>query len=63
MFSSIVIKKYPPYLKEIKSVNGSILSKIINLINLLDYCSIYLALIRGIDLSLVHLIDFIKKQL
>lgn len=49
--------------KEIKSVNGGVLSKIINLIYLLDYCSIYLALIRGIDPSPVDSIDFIKKQL
>ena len=49
--------------KEVKTVNGSVLSKIINLIYFFDYCSIYLALIRGVDPSPVEPIDYIKKQL
>jgi glucose/mannose-6-phosphate isomerase len=49
--------------KEIKSVKGNILSKIICLIYLLDYSSIYLAVLSGIDPSPVKSIDFIKSKL
>ena len=48
---------------EIKSVEGGILSKIINLIYLLDYASIYLALLSGIDPTPVKSIEFVKKNL
>jgi len=48
--------------KEIISVNGSILSKIINLIYLLDYSTIYKAVLNEIDPSPVKSIDFIKKR-
>ena len=48
---------------EISSVNGSILTKLINLIYLLDYASIYLAILNKIDPSPVKSIDFIKKKL
>ncbi len=49
--------------KEIFSVEGNILSKIVNLIYILDYASIYLAIKRKIDPSPVNSIDFIKKRL
>ena len=49
--------------KEIHSLNGSIISKIINLIYLLDYTSIYHSVISGIDPSPVPEIDFIKERL
>jgi glucose/mannose-6-phosphate isomerase len=49
--------------KEIISVNGSILSKIINLIYLLDYTTIYKAVLDEIDPSPVKSIDFIKSKL
>ena len=49
--------------KEIHSLNGSIISKIINLIYLLDYASIYHSVISGIDPSPVPAIDFIKERL
>ena len=49
--------------KEIRSLNGSIISKIINLIYLLDYASIYHSVISGIDPSPVSAIDFIKERL
>jgi glucose/mannose-6-phosphate isomerase len=49
--------------KEIISVEGSILSKIINLIYLLDYTTIYHAVILKIDPSPVNSIDFIKSRL
>jgi glucose/mannose-6-phosphate isomerase len=49
--------------KEINSIKGNIISKLINSIYLLDYSSIYLAAIRGIDPSPVASIDFIKKRL
>ncbi len=48
---------------EIKSISGSILSKIINLIFILDYCSIYHAVLNNIDPSPVNSIDFIKSRL
>ena len=49
--------------KIIRSLEGSILSKITNLVYLLDYSSIYSAVLRGIDPSPVDSIDFIKSQL
>jgi glucose/mannose-6-phosphate isomerase len=49
--------------KEISSVNGSIISKIINLIYLLDYTSIYHSVMSGIDPSPVSAIDFVKERL
>ena len=49
--------------KEVYSVKGSILSKLINVICLLDYSSIYLAAISGIDPSPVKSIDFVKNKL
>ena len=49
--------------KEIFSVNGNIISKITNLIYLLDYASIYHSVISGIDPSPVTAIDFIKERL
>ena len=49
--------------KEIHTVKGNIISKLINLIYLLDYSTIYLATMRNIDPSPVSSIDFIKKRL
>ena len=49
--------------KEIHSMNGSIISKIINLIYLLDYTSIYHSVISKIDPSPVSAIDFVKERL
>ena len=49
--------------KEITSISGSILSKIINLIYLLDYATIYKAVLDGIDPSPVKSIDFIKNRI
>lgn len=49
--------------KEIYSVEGGILSKLIQLIYLFDYSSIYLSVIRKIDPTPVIPIDFIKKEL
>ncbi len=49
--------------KEIHSVSGSILSKLINLIYLLDYSTIYRAVLSEIDPTPVTPIDFIKKKL
>ena len=48
---------------EIFSVKGSILSKLINLIYLLDYASIYRAVLSGIDPSPISSIDYIKRKL
>jgi len=48
--------------KEVYSVNGDILSKIVNLVYLLDYTSIYSAVISKIDPTPVKSIDFIKSK-
>jgi len=48
--------------KEVFSVSGNILTKLINLIYLLDYASIYLAVKEGIDPSPVRSIDFVKSR-
>ena len=48
---------------EIHSVEGNIFSKIINLIYVLDYTSIYHAVKNGIDPSPVNAIDFVKSKL
>ena len=49
--------------KEIFSINGNILSKIINLIYFFDYCSIYKAVLDRVDPSPVKSIDFVKKRI
>ena len=49
--------------KEINSVEGGILTKIMNLIYLFDYTSIYLGVVKKIDPSAVDSIDFIKNKL
>ena len=49
--------------KEIFSVKGSILSKLIHLVYLLDYATIYLAVSSKIDPSPTKSIDFVKKRL
>ena len=49
--------------KEIKSVKGGILSKLVNLIYLLDYTTIYLAIKFNIDPTPVKSIEFIKKNI
>ena len=49
--------------KMIKSLEGSILSKITNLIYFLDYSSIYSSVINNTDPSPVDSIDFIKSRL
>ena len=48
---------------EIKSIDGNILSKIVNLIYLLDYSSIYYAVLHKVDPSPVNSIDFVKTRL
>lgn len=48
---------------EIKSTSGSILSKIVNLIFLFDYCSIYHAVLNNTDPSPVNAINFVKKRI
>jgi glucose/mannose-6-phosphate isomerase len=49
--------------EEIISVEGNILSKLITLIYLLDYATIYKAVIEKIDPSPVNSIEFIKKNI
>ena len=48
---------------EIKSVNGNILSKLVNLIYLLDYSTIYHAVLNNTDPSPVNAINFVKTRL
>ena len=49
--------------KEISSLDGGILSKIMSLIYLLDYATIYYAVRLGINPSPIKSIDFIKDRL
>ena len=49
--------------KEIVSIKGDILSKLIHLIYLLDYSSIYKAVLSETDPTPVKSIDFIKSRL
>jgi len=49
--------------EEIISIEGNILSKLITLIYLLDYATIYKAIIDKIDPSPVNSIEFIKKNI
>jgi glucose/mannose-6-phosphate isomerase len=49
--------------KEVHSVRGNILSKIINLIYFLDYTTIYRAILSNIDPSPVKSIVFIKNKI
>ena len=48
---------------EINSVEGSILSKLVNMVYLLDYSSIYKGIMIRTDPTPVNAIDFIKKRL
>ena len=49
--------------REVFSVEGSILTKTINLIYLLDYSTIYRAVLSGIDPAPIDAINFVKKRL
>lgn len=49
--------------REVVSVDGPVLSKIINLIYLLDFATIYRSIINELDPSPVKSIDFIKNRL
>jgi glucose/mannose-6-phosphate isomerase len=49
--------------REVHSVKGSIISKLINLIYFLDYSTIYLAALSKVDPSPTKSIDFIKSKL
>jgi len=48
--------------KEVFSVTGNILTKLINLIYLLDYSTIYLAIRGGVDPSPIRSINFVKDR-
>lgn len=48
---------------EVFSIKGNILSKLINLIYLLDYCSIYHAVLSETDPTPIRSIDYVKKKL
>jgi glucose/mannose-6-phosphate isomerase len=57
------LKKNKINYEEIVSTNGNIITKLINLIYLLDYISIYKAIISKIDPTPVKSIDYIKNKL
>jgi len=59
----IYFKKNRIVYKEIKSVKGNILSKIICLIYLLDFASIYLAVKNKTDPTPIQSVEFVKDQL
>jgi len=48
---------------EVLSIQGNILSKLINLIYFFDYASIYSAVLKQVDPSPIKSIDFIKSKL
>ena len=48
---------------EVKSLKGNILTKLVNLIFLLDYASIYYAIFSKIDPAPIKAIDYIKSRL
>jgi len=48
--------------KEVFSFHGSILTKLINLIYMLDYSTIYRSFLSKMDPTPIHSIDFIKKK-
>ena len=48
---------------EIVSIKGNILSKLVTLIYLLDYASIYMAILSKVDPSPINAINFIKSYL
>lgn len=48
---------------EIKSIKGGILAKLIQLIYLLDYSSIYLGCLNNVNPSPINSIEYIKKRL
>jgi len=48
--------------KEVFSVTGNLLTKLINLVYLLDYASIYLATSLGVDPSPIYSLDFVKHR-
>ena len=48
--------------REVFSIKGSILSKLVHLVYLLDYSTIYKSVLSGIDPSPVEAIDFIKRK-
>jgi glucose/mannose-6-phosphate isomerase len=49
--------------RQIMSIQGSILSKLINMIYLLDYTSIYRAILAEVDPSPIKAINFVKSRL
>ena len=48
---------------EISSIEGNIISKLINLIYVLDYATIYLSILSGIDPTPIRPIEFVKSEL
>lgn len=49
--------------REVRSPPGCLLTKLVGLIYLLDYASVYLALLRGADPAPVKSIDYVKSRI
>jgi len=62
IFEKYFLKNNIDY-KIIKSEKGHIITKLINLIYVLDYSSIYLSILRKVDPSPVKSIKFIKREI
>ena len=50
-----------PY-RVVRAVDGHILTKLVNLVYTLDYASLYLACVRGVDPTPVRSIEFVKER-
>ena len=63
----LILKEFFQYndieYKEIHSINGNILSKLVTLMYLLDYSTIYKAVLENTDPSPVKSIDFVKGKI
>lgn len=58
-----LLKKYDVDFWEISSISGNVLSKIISLIYILDYVSIYRAILSKTDPTPIRPLEFIKSKL
>ena len=58
-----IFKKYTPYLKEVYPQGSSLIEKTIYFIHLGDWVSLFLAEKRGVDITEVKVIDYLKSEL
>ena len=62
-WKSFILKNLPQWICEISSIQSNILSKLMHLIYMLDFASIYLAVKNKIEPTPIKSIDFFKKRL